>query len=956
MRKRGYLPEAKGNWITAVRKEWNAWVKKANVISKGHGTPGKEAAIEYLNDGIHLLEKFQRYSIHNQGLWPHGMQDKGKIKKASNFIDRLEKAFQDFREAKDLLYQTRGAVEHWWDILYNFGRHTPGGGTSEWNKSYQFKSAAEHRYGPNGNLDALDALIALFPVVEIPPVDKVVQSILRTLKLADEEMTDLNTKEPTETEFTLGKFKVIVEPLAFGRYTARKFMKPEENVSPLRLKVYRKGIEMGQAALQRAGFGKALYGLIRIRSDVRASTHMKKSGDTFQSAASYHVSNDVIDMHSYNKPEVLAGYLIHEIAHRWYYKFLSAAERARFDHWFETIKPTTSYGGENPAEDFAEVFRYYVTKQKLTPDQRWRFKSIAVDRKNVSWKEEKEMQDISRLRGRSYLPEAVQPGDVIDNGAIRIYVQRNVVVVEDLRHAGDSTKKANLFVIVRNTIKTDANKPVDEFINWVKRARTYAMALTVAKEAIEKAEGLAVSAGITAPYLDQYERKAITVAPSGTADKDNPMLQAVGNRRRNDSFFGRLVSTTKKPRDQKVQREPEAEKTRPTEKSPSLRTRGYRAVGRETTPPDGAQAPKKDNVVQAGVIFDIYSVTHDKKKIGEIRAMNAAQALKLSGYSMTAKSAGLDRVLGSTGISQQEYGLRIGFDLRAGIMAITSDQLKSTTSVSSGATVTPISTKGPKKAYQFRMGDIVTDGIHEYVYLFQTDDGGKSPRYSLAVINWRPGRPAVENFPGINTLKNVATIDRDARIATIDRAYDYVMGNPLFSGEQKKKMAGIHRKFVGTKNDLSPKKALPKESGMEPNPEFAMYDVSNAGKIIGRERTGDPVRWMRSSGYTPDPSSAEATNFLKSVGLGFMTYGNHIVFSFEDGIVVMLPAWSPVWNAAEKKKIVSATVSLFKYVNHAKNGPASSTVPQVPDSVRQGREMRAVFPRQKMESTLCKSR
>jgi hypothetical protein len=570
-------------------------------------------------------------------------------------------------------------------------------------------------------------------------------------------------------------------------------------------------------------------------------------------------------------------------------------------------------------------------------------------KKNISWKEEKEMQDTSnRLRGRSYLSEAVQPGAVIDNGAIRIYVQRSSVVVEDLRHAGDRTKKADLFVLVRNTINTDANKPIDEFINWVKRARTYAMALSVAKEAIEKAEGLAVSDGVTAPYLNQYERKASNVAPTGAPDKGNPMLQAVGNSRRNDSFFGRLISTTKKPKEQKVQREPEAEKTRPKEKGQSLRTRGYRPVGQEKTPPDGAHAPKKDNVVQTGIQFEIHKINMGtgQSKVGEVTALNAVQALKIAGYTFSPLDAQLRKKTRQAGIDDSEYGVAIAFDIHKGVVAMTRDRrsLRATPKTSGMATVTRIGPIKTMKRATFKIGDEVTDGFHKFIYLFRSKGLNGDPVYFFANMEARkPLSDSIFIFPEVDPklsdFKVKGTPDRDARVSTIENAYTFIMGSTM-DGDVKKKMAGVHRKFVGTKNDLSVKKPLPKESGLEPDPEFAMYDTSNAGKIIGRERTDDPVLWMKHSGYTPDRPSSEITSFLKSIGLGFMTYGNHIVISSEDGVVVMLPAWSPVWNAAEKKKIVSATAPLFKYINRAKNGPVSSTVPNVPDSVRKGQEAR----------------
>jgi hypothetical protein len=68
--------------------------------------------------------------------------------------------------------------------------------------------------------------------------------------------------------------------------------------------------------------------------------------------------------------------IVHELGHRYYYKFMSAADRAEFDSYFGQVSPVTEYGGTHTSEDFADVFAWYVLNMKLNRDQLERFKKF----------------------------------------------------------------------------------------------------------------------------------------------------------------------------------------------------------------------------------------------------------------------------------------------------------------------------------------------------------------------------------------------------------------------------------------------------------------------------------------------------------------------------------------------------------------------------------------------------
>ena len=125
--------------------------------------------------------------------------------------------------------------------------------------------------------------------------------------------------------------------------------------------------------LDRKGFGFLWYGTFFMSCPTCGGVN--PLGDHYGVGAHYITRYDRIV--SFVKPdEYLTKLIIHELGHRYYFKFMSAGDRARFDSYFGEVGAVSDYGSTDPQEDFAEVFSHYVTGEDLTRDQIERFRQF----------------------------------------------------------------------------------------------------------------------------------------------------------------------------------------------------------------------------------------------------------------------------------------------------------------------------------------------------------------------------------------------------------------------------------------------------------------------------------------------------------------------------------------------------------------------------------------------------
>jgi len=121
---------------------------------------------------------------------------------------------------------------------------------------------------------------------------------------------------------------------------------------------------------------------VQIFIQPKGRAHDNRYGAHLGVGGSYNRQKDAITVFSDAGPFIIE-LLAHELGHRYYYKLLRASERHEFDRWFKEVEPVTEYGGNSPAEDFAEVFEFYVMGRKLTRDQRHRFERFLGRKKRT---------------------------------------------------------------------------------------------------------------------------------------------------------------------------------------------------------------------------------------------------------------------------------------------------------------------------------------------------------------------------------------------------------------------------------------------------------------------------------------------------------------------------------------------------------------------------------------------
>jgi len=112
---------------------------------------------------------------------------------------------------------------------------------------------------------------------------------------------------------------------------------------------------------------EVFYGNVYLRKTTYQAKNVIKRGDSYYDAAGfYQIQRDEIEMFSESlkgdTSNIFTTTLVHELAHRYYYKFMDSSGRQRWEHFFNDLRTDSAseYGKTNPSEDFAEAVLHYV--------------------------------------------------------------------------------------------------------------------------------------------------------------------------------------------------------------------------------------------------------------------------------------------------------------------------------------------------------------------------------------------------------------------------------------------------------------------------------------------------------------------------------------------------------------------------------------------------------------------
>ncbi len=90
-------------------------------------------------------------------------------------------------------------------------------------------------------------------------------------------------------------------------------------------------------------------------------------GNILGGGAYYYAEKDQIAIFS-NPSEYITELTIHELGHRFWFKFLDRKRRIFFEKDFGDVPAVSDYGKKDVAEDFAEIFAWYVLDRKFNND------------------------------------------------------------------------------------------------------------------------------------------------------------------------------------------------------------------------------------------------------------------------------------------------------------------------------------------------------------------------------------------------------------------------------------------------------------------------------------------------------------------------------------------------------------------------------------------------------------
>lgn len=113
---------------------------------------------------------------------------------------------------------------------------------------------------------------------------------------------------------------------------------------------------------------EVFYGPVFMEPRTANQKDLKVGNMTIDAAGTYNPGNDRVTLYADNLQAWMSSassVLVHELAHRYYFRFMNKTDRQRWADFFDRLKTqgASEYGDQNPEEDFAEAILHYVLEK-----------------------------------------------------------------------------------------------------------------------------------------------------------------------------------------------------------------------------------------------------------------------------------------------------------------------------------------------------------------------------------------------------------------------------------------------------------------------------------------------------------------------------------------------------------------------------------------------------------------
>jgi len=379
-------------WIKGVRKWWLQWKKgeKKALPNKGHGEYTKKdicAAYKFLAEGIKRIRRIRDNLLYVQGFWPYGATGQKNLdprQMRGNYVlmgkdgEVATYKIKDFQSR--FVYKIDDIENMLWGFADKFADHC-----NTWDDDPRTGEDASSDLWWDVTFDRARQKLKRADRVLLDEIfnrlKKLKKEVFDPAKKAREELskggTSINDPFPARLpEAKIGRVTLVLDtrPLEYDPVTAFKVYGGEDQRSPKVMKEYVKFLVRAQKMLEQRGLKKLWYGTVfvcpekaglsKLDPSKEKSDWAKSRGKTFQAGADYYRGKDVIRIYADPHHFLRGGFgtrdLLHELAHRYWDKFMTPAQRNEWSRNFGKADFATEYAGRNAEEEFAENFSFYV--------------------------------------------------------------------------------------------------------------------------------------------------------------------------------------------------------------------------------------------------------------------------------------------------------------------------------------------------------------------------------------------------------------------------------------------------------------------------------------------------------------------------------------------------------------------------------------------------------------------
>ena len=386
-------------WIKGIRKSWQKAIdpaKRLNARSPHSETKidmdkiqrTADESISALKKVLDYIEALRRDLLFNKGFWTIRRVEKGKH--GGSRRDPPAKVVQELDIAQKAIDDNISRINGWKNQM------SPEDRSFYLDNGLMYQKVSTDLESFNQMLNSVVPTGADMKYEGIWAADAAISKRLLGVLSSRVKVSIGNTiaLDPIEPEVVhLGKMTVIFQDtpnrsphsLDPAGHKEGRWRGPKER--GVYLRKFNKGIRL----LQKHGFGYLCYGKVYVFPESKAGENQYDA--SLGVAARYHRSGDYVTIYS-DSFLLSDDTLIHEIGHRYWFKFMSAQDQHNFGKWFNAVPATSKYGALNTVEDFAEVFADYVWGRKLNRAQHDRLKQFFGRKRKL---ESRETSSILRL-------------------------------------------------------------------------------------------------------------------------------------------------------------------------------------------------------------------------------------------------------------------------------------------------------------------------------------------------------------------------------------------------------------------------------------------------------------------------------------------------------------------------------------------------------------------------------